>query len=326
MRAPLSVYIVNTGTPITSQSFGDVVGGYQSVFHAERYAMRDTSAQADGSWRVTGTLHTEQGDVIPLNTFFQRDASFFSALEVEVDSSKVNLLRQLDVIIDTFRVDPEASVAQGRFENAPAVARAPIPEGVTGVIGFDNLYDWNDAEGGFRVNGQVFNRSGTPLEHVRVNAKLFDAEGVILAEQGDFVQYDVLPPGEGAPFSVRFDRRPADAVRYELHAAARHGAESLQDLYAAPDLMIREDEAGFNEQGYLTITGTVANMGGQTAHFVKVIVTVFDDEGRVVSTDTTFIQEQALEAGASAPFRMVFFELGGPATRYIAVAQGQRTP
>ena len=59
------------------------------------------------------------------------------------------------------------------------------------------------------------------------------------------------------------------------------------------------------------------------AHFVKAIVTIFDEQQRVVATDNTFISKRDLLPGESAHFAVQFAELGGNAIRYVISIEGK---
>ncbi|MCZ7543862.1 MAG: DUF3426 domain-containing protein [Anaerolineae bacterium] len=317
-RPPLTAYLLNTGAPLTADAFEQAVTAYTNSYHPDqtRYVPQDRVIQADGSWLVPALLRAE-GRTQQLNTFFAREGPLFAVLEVLIPEDDPALLDTLDAVVDTFVLDPAADLSAGQIVQR-AVA---LDQEATGVVAFAGLYTWTDSQGGFHINGQVVNNDVAPLEFVRVTARLFDAADNQLAELSDFAAADVLQPGQYAPFSVQFvgGRSPA-AVRYELHAAARHAGVAAETYYGPSNFAIA-DHADFNERGHLSVSGTVTNTGPFDAHFVKITITLFDDQGRVVATDTAFTAQQQLAVGQSADFQVTFFELGGGATRYLAIAQ-----
>ena len=86
------------------------------------------------------------------------------------------------------------------------------------------------------------------------------------------------------------------------------------------------DGADFDATGLLVISGQVTNNGDQRASLVKVIVTVFDPEQRVIGTDTTLVEAQSLAPGETSTFRVQFAELGGMADTYLSTAQASLVP
>jgi hypothetical protein len=189
------------------------------------------------------------------------------------------------------------------------------------VVGFASLNAWVDRTGGFQIVGQIVNNGTLPLEFVRVQAQLYNAENRVMVERDDFVSSDLVQPGEFVPFSLVFsDGLPDGAVRYELHAVARYASFTLSTFYGAENFAI-VSSAEFDENGLLVISGQVRNEGARPADLVKVIVTVFDSQRRVVGTDTTLVDQQHLAPGESSPFTVTFAELGGVADTFLVTAQ-----
>ena len=55
---------------------------------------------------------------------------------------------------------------------------------------------------------------------------------------------------------------------------------------------------------------------------MKIIAAVFNEDGKIVGTETTFINQEQLLPGEAIPFEITVFDLGGGAFRYTLVAQG----
>jgi hypothetical protein len=223
-------------------------------------------------------------------------------------------------VINTLRVAPEAALPTGQV----GVAEDTSDDPASGALRFEGLYAWTNPAGEFIVNGQVVNQSTGALEAVRITAVLYDSAGAALAEQGNVAAVEVLPVGGVAPFSVRFrGGKPAAAARYELNVAARY-AEYALNTWLGEEKFIRGNEiARYDVNGYLTVSGDVVNSTQGMARFVKAIVTVLDDQGRVVATDSAFASQPDLPPGATARFQVTFLELGGSAIRYIVTIEGK---
>ncbi|MBN2304537.1 MAG: DUF3426 domain-containing protein, partial [Anaerolineae bacterium] len=193
----------------------------------------------------------------------------------------------------------------------------------TGVIGFNGYYAWTDRDGVFHLTGEAVNTTPNPLEAVRLSGVLYDAQGRRLAEQSDILSLDVLGPGQGAPFDLRFEGgKPATAVRYELGVAGRAAEYALQDFYGPENFSVANDEAIYTAQNTLVIQGDLANTGPSVAEAVKVIAAIWDAQGRVVAADTVYITQPRLVPQEAVAFEVPFYEVGGSALTYTLTVVG----
>ncbi|MCE7946300.1 MAG: hypothetical protein DYG88_02620 [Chloroflexi bacterium CFX4] len=316
---PLSVYVLNIGSPLSATALIEQIDRYLETFHGADYSESSRAAQGDGSWRVVGVRQTGIG-ARTLNTFLQADGTFLSVLEADVTDLDEAALNTLRAVINTLRVDPRAALNVGDLRAAPEV---PVAE--VGALIFSGLHTWTAPNGDFVINGLVTNAAGAPLEAIRVTALFFDANDAQLSEQANVLSTEVLENGFSAPFSIRFrGGKPTRAVRYELRSAARHAEFALQN-YLGEAAFIRGNEiARYNANGFLTVSGDIVNQTQNAAAFVKVIIAVLDDQGRVVATDSAFLNRPTLLPGEAARFEVVFPELGGNAIRYIISVEGKR--
>ena len=322
--ARLSVYIVNTGQPMTPEAFAQAANAYQPPADLASFAWeeRDRIDLPDGSRRLTGVRTYPTLGARALNIFLQGNGTFFSALELDITDAAHEQLETLQTVVNTFRVNPDAELAIGTVQQAAA--------GVTsssGVIAFNGAHEWTDPDGALHLTGEAINTGYFPLEAIRLSGVLFDAQGRRLAEQSDILSVDVLAPGQAAPFDLRFEGgRPASFARYELHAAAREADFLLASFYGPENFAVANDEAIFNAQQQLVIRGQVANIGPQAAEQVKVIVSIWDDAGRVVGAETLFLAQPQLVPQEAASFEVPFFALGGPAMSYTLTVVGVIAP
>lgn len=320
---PLTVFVLNTGAVLNATSLLAAIDQYQQAFHGDAalYTEVSRTAQGDGSWRVAGILKTPIG-IRELNTFFQGEGPLLAVSEADLTDLDAARLNTLQAVVNTLRVNKETDLAASSLQSAAKTD----PDTVPGALSFGGIFGWTNRQGDFVINGQVTNQSGGPLEAIRVTAIFYDEQGVALADQQNVVPVDVLPADQTAPFTIRFrDGKPAQAVRYELQAAAR-SAEYALATYLGDDQFIRGNEiARYNANNYLTVSGDVVNRTQNAAYYVKAIVTVFDDGGRVVATDSAFIPKRILLPGEAARFEATFPELGGSAIRYVVIIEGRTT-
>ena len=324
----VSVYVVSVGAlgqahpgqqgmgAGTTTDMERLIALYQATFYAQAdatYKEIGRDVQPDGSLRIRFLIDGPEG-TSQHNDFVQIVGQYFVALRTRLPDNPAQL-RTLSRIVNALKVDPVSTWASALSQGTEGSATQQ-------VVGFSGLNAWVDSTGGFVIVGQVINHADTPLEFVRINARLFDGEGSVLLEQDDFVSSDLIQPGERTPFSIVFsDGLPPGTVRYDLDASARYADAALETFYG-PENFALTSEAGFDGTGVLVVSGQVRNEGNLTARLVKVIVTVLDAEQRVVATDTTLVDVQSLAPGETSPFSVRFFELGGTPSTFLVAAQG----
>lgn len=315
----LSVYVVNTGQPMTAEVFAQAANAYQPPDDVVGYewAEIERAAQRDGSRRITGVRTYPVLGPRSLNIFLQGDGAFFSALEADVTGIDAATSERLAAVINTFRINRDADLTVGTVQQAAGVTS------YTGVIGFDGYLAWTDSSGTFHLTGQAVNTTSQAIEAVRLSGVLYDGQGRRLVEQSDILPLDVLGPGEAAPFDLRFEGgKPATAVRYELNVAGRQADYALQTYYGPDNFAVANDRAVYNDRGTLVIQGELANTGLRVANAVKIVVTIWDDRGHVVATETVFVARPQLVPQEAVAFEVPFYDLGGPAVTYTLTVLG----
>ncbi len=324
----LSVYVVNTGDPRTPEAFAQKVADYLPPDDLATYAWEEfeRTAQDDLSHRITGVRTYPQLGPRVLNIFLQQDGVFFSALELDLTDATPAALDTLRAVVNTYRVNADAKLEVGTVQQAAAGVTSQ-----TGVVGFNGYLAWTDSQGVFHISGEAVNTTRQSLEALVLTGVLFDAQGRRLQEQSDILSVDVLPPcpavpcqpGEGAPFDLRFEGgRPPAAVRYELDVVARPAGQTARVFYGPENFSVIRDPATYNDRGQLIVRGELANTGPHTATAVKVVATIWDDQGHVVGTNTVFVRQDAIVPAESVAFEVPFGELGGPAALYTLKVSG----
>lgn len=318
---PVTVFIINTGAVLDTNTFLGLIDQYQKTFNGNKstYTEIARNAQGDGSWRVVGVRNTPIGQR-QLNAFFQSDKTFLSVIETDVTNSVPDRLAALRNVINTYRVDTNAILTTG------AVAENPVAnvDTASGSIAFDGLLEWLDATGGWNINGQLTNTATSPIEAVRVTALLYDAQGRVLAEQPDVIPGDIIPAGGSTPFTLRFrNGKPSQTVRYELQASARNAEYNLSNYIPQEGFIKGNENALYNAQGFLTVSGDIVNSTKQPAKFIRVTVTIFDEQNRVVGAESAFVQKPELLPGEVSKYDVTFYQLAGNASRFVTKVEGR---
>ncbi|MBZ0308395.1 MAG: DUF3426 domain-containing protein, partial [Anaerolineae bacterium] len=223
----LTVAIINTGEPLTAEVFARAVQAYQPQEDGAWTSTAPAAAMSDGSVRLQGLREYPTIGTRGYNIFLQGNGTYFSAIEVDVTGADGVMLQTLFAAVNTFRVNTNFPLEIGEVKPASVTS-------ASGVLGFENYTHWEDTNGGFNITGEVINLADIPLEAVRLTAFLFDAQDNPLAERSTILAYDVLAPGESAPFRIRFDSgRPSITVRYEIQGAARAAEFSQASFYGS---------------------------------------------------------------------------------------------
>lgn len=307
----LTAYVVNTGQPMTLETFSNTVAAYQppaDVAAFEWQPQGDYLPQTDGSVLQSGIRYYPILGPRQLNIFMQGDDTYFTALELDVTGASEELLETLAAVINTYRINTDVSLEVGEVTSLTAAS---------GVVVFDSYTTWSDSDGGFNITGRVVNQDDQALEAIRLTGYLFDARDNQLTFKEGILTTDMLQPGEGAPFRLRFDGgRPSTVVRYELHAAARDASFTRQDFYGRENFEVQQNPAVYNDNGNLVISGQLVNIGPRVARDVKVIVSVLDEKNNVVATETVFANNERLLPGEADSYEVVVYDLGGAAIRY----------
>ncbi len=308
----LTVYVVNTGTPMTREGFLNAAAAYQPPEDVANYGwqlIEDPIDQSDGSRRLVGVRTYPTIGPRAMNIFLQGNGSYFSALEADVTDADDPLINTLAAVVNTYRVNSSVALQIGEVTGVTSF---------TGVIGFDSYTAWSDSDGGFNITGRVVNNADYSVEAVRLTGYLFDSRSNRLSEKSSILTTDILAPGEGAPFRLRFDGgRPSTVVRYELHAAARASEDTvLQNFYGKNNFTVQSNDPFYNESGFLVVSGQLSNNGSRLVKLIKVVVSIFDDQNNVVATETVFIDKDQLLPGEAGSYEVVMYDVGGPAIRY----------
>jgi hypothetical protein len=148
--------------------------------------------------------------------------------------------------------------------------------------------------GWLHIVGEVQNNSNTPMEFVKIVATLYDDGGKITGTDFTYTELDVIPPGGKSPFETGTDNYEG-TTNYKLQVQGDKGTLGRQDLVISGD-------SSYEEYGWLHIRGEVKNTGSVAAQYVKIIATLYDADGNVVSMDFTYTELDTILPGESSPF------------------------
>lgn len=316
----LLVAVANLGAPIEANALGDLLFQYQTQIRPDvgRYTEQDRQAMSDGSWRLTGVRLRAADAPQLLNTFIQRQGSLLAIIEVVLPPDNATLRAQLQTIVNTVVIGPQADLAPSDIGIFAKMAYSSLEVA--------NVHAWTTPEGVFFITGEVVNRGLDTVADVPVRATIWSADDIGLAEALDTVMAYSVRPGEFAPFSLRFGQgQPPSSAYYRIEVG--------YDGWQAPSLPVVASEAlswtdaiSYNQSNQLQISGIITNISADTLTNVRAIVTVFDADERVIAAGYTPSQPETLEPGEAANYLIVIPELGGAPSNYIVSAQAYVRP
>lgn len=232
----------------------------------------------------------------------------------------VAALQDVNGILDprTLQVGQQLIIPR-RDEIGEAAAPTATPTALAMQV--QNIYLSNTQIGNLWVLGEVRNGADAPLEQVRVNASLLDAEGKTVASRDELVELDLIEPGERSPFALLFDAPHPQFDRYQIFVSQAVPAY-VGSYYR--DLEINRLETSVERFASYMVNGTILNTGPEEAVSVQVVLTGYDSVGRVVATRKIVPDYNVVPRGGETNFSAILTPLGGPIDHVEAVAQGRR--
>lgn len=178
------------------------------------------------------------------------------------------------------------------------------------------------------VLGEVRNRGDLAAENVQIEVTLLDQTGTAATTVQAWVAPGITPPGARAPFSALVQVLPAalsadGAGRPVDSVASIVGGETVAALgsryldLAARDLVVDSAE------NRTTVSGTVHNIGEESAETLTIVITLYDAQGNISGTIQLF-QTEPLLPGTQRPFTASVAPPGGAVVDAGVLVQGVR--
>ncbi len=165
------------------------------------------------------------------------------------------------------------------------------------------------AVGGLWCMGEIVNTQDAAVTNVQVEVILVDGEGRPLVSRRTLAAVDDLGPDEGAPFAVLFDAPPdgVEGCRVKLIRAER-----ISEITAALRPLAVVGAEGRPAGPQYRVTGSLLNQNGVTVGRIRVVVTLYDEEGKVLTyREMAFPDDRLLPDGVALPFDLALTPVGG---------------
>jgi LysM repeat protein len=203
-------------------------------------------------------------------------------------------------------------------ESAPLEPPTPTPTPLAMEIAGINFQ--TSPSGKLWCFGEVLNSAGIELTQVEVAVSLFDDAGKELAAGTAFAELDVVPRGKRSPFAVAFDDPPGRFARYQAIPLRAQSLNQLGSYYL--DLEILEDHGEPRGRNSYSVAGRVRNRGEKTARNIRVVITGYDEAGRVAAVREVAPAQDSLDPGRSSEFQINLLSTAGTVATYTLQAEG----
>lgn len=192
-------------------------------------------------------------------------------------------------------------VAAGVLFASILVVPSP-PVAAAGAVAVISNSQWGpDIIGYLHVVGELQNTGTTNVRSVQVNLAMYSNTGTLLGTDSTYSEVSILAPGDKSPFELWFEP-PAAYSSYQLSTGFSETTDPPNHNFTVVVTNQYTDSSGYRH-----VVGQVTN-NNLASDFVQVIVTFYDNSGRVVAMEWDFVDTgstSTLQPGQTASFEVV---------------------
>ena len=171
------------------------------------------------------------------------------------------------------------------------------------VIIRNNHTAYIDEGGRYFIAGEVENVGDVTVRGIIMTATLYNSSGEVVATPSNEIMMSYLLPGRKSPFGVLLWDVAKSALvhHYTLNLTFQPYPEGRQ-----LGLEIISNSYYVDGTGMKHVNGTIRNTGSQTATYVYVAATCYNETGYVVDVHYTWTDPMNINPGQTAPFDIEF--------------------
>ena len=172
-----------------------------------------------------------------------------------------------------------------------------------GEVEIQNDQKYVDIDGLLHIVGEVENNTSAPLNQIKISAILLDNNGnEVKSVVGETVSNVIMPEMKGA-FDILIKNVKTENINgYELNLDYSIAEPKNQVIEISSTILTKDSHNN------TVITGVLENKGDITANMVKVVATLYDRDGNVVTVSETYTKPDFLRAGDDSNFIIPFHE------------------
>ena len=176
----------------------------------------------------------------------------------------------------------------------PLFLIAPI---AYGEVSIQNDQKYVDSDGLLHIVGEIENNTSTPLNQIKISAILLDNNGnEVKSVVGETVSNIIMPEMKGA-FDILMKSVSSESIDdYELNLDYRMAAPKNQVIEISSTTLTKDTSNN------TVITGMLENKGDITANMIRVVATLYDRDGNVVTVSESYTKPDFVRAGDNSNF------------------------
>jgi LysM repeat protein len=248
----------------------------------------------------------QAGDtLIPIANRFGVSVADLIAANGNLDATRLQIGQRLII-----PQSPQSVSSDGSLIASPT----PVPYEVRG------LNSVRSPAGSLDVLGEVFNPGPTGMGNVKVLVVLQDDAGNALQSAVANIPLDAVPVNQSSPFRVLFTDPPQGFAKFNVTPLR---AEAVDPRTLVVPLTVRS-VTGRPDGSQFRVTGEIANPTAETASQVRLLVTIYDAERRVVGYRYFTLSEAPLAPNANLPFDVLLTTATPNVASFAVYAEGVR--
>ena len=176
----------------------------------------------------------------------------------------------------------------------PLFLIAPI---AYGEVSIQNDQKYVDSDGLLHIVGEIENNTSTPLNQIKISAILVDNNGNEVKNiVGETVSNIIMPEMKGA-FDILIKNVNSESIGdYKLNLDYKMAEPKNQVIEISSTTLTKD---AYNNT---VITGILENKGDITANMIRVVATLYDRDGNVLTVSESYTKPDFLRAGDTSNF------------------------
>jgi LysM repeat protein len=172
--------------------------------------------------------------------------------------------------------------------------------------------------GSLDILGEVFNPGPAPIGNVKVLVTLQDSAGNALQNAIAVTALDAVPVNQASPFRVLFTDPPQAYAQFVVQPLR---GESV-DATGVPAVLQVNNVDGKPDGVQFRVSGEIVNTTANPVNGVRLLLTVYDNERRVVGYRFIPISDQPLAPNTPLPFDASLTTSSSNIASFAALAEG----
>lgn len=172
-----------------------------------------------------------------------------------------------------------------------------------GEVSIENDQKYVDTDGLLHIVGEIENNTSMPLNQIKISVLLIDDNGnEVKSVEGETVSNVVMPETKGA-FDILIKNVKGENISNYQLSLDYNLTEPKNQVIEISNTVLTKD---INNN--TVITGVLENKGDITANMIRIIATLYDRDGNVVTVSESYTKPDFLRAGDNSNFIIPFHE------------------